>query len=426
MRLIWISAYPVYLPKSQKNNNVREGWIQGALNGFVELSKEKKIENTVLNLFPNSNKSISEEYEDEKILYRSFYGNSNDLYVNTNTVIDLKRIFKDFQPDIIHIWGTERTYSCAAVMAAKELGISDTTVISLQGIDSFWGDKLTLEIPGKFTLGFSIPELGTFSSLKKLKNIFDKKALSEKKALNGVNHIIGRTNWDRVAASQINPNAKYHFCNETLRSEFYCNQTWEIDKCEKRSIFVSQGLTCNKGLHQVLKAMPIILKEFPDAKVYTTGNMGYNNKYGIRAYNSYERFLNDLIKRNKLQNKVVFLGKLSAEQMKKQFLNSNVYVCPSSIENESNALSEAKILGTPCVIAYVGGMLDRIEHGVDGYMYPYNEPNILAEYICQIFRNINNTKMISNNAKSRANVINDKNENAKCLYNIYNDIIRNV
>ncbi len=422
MKVLWISAYPVYLSWSQKSNNVREGWIQGALSGLYQLSQDKDLNIDVLNAFPVHSKN-AERYEDEGVKYLGFYGKQSDLYTNKDTVKSLKSIFDEYKPDVIHIWGTERTYSNAAVIAAEELGMLDRVVIALQGIDYLLADKLTLEIPTRYTLGLSFPEIGTFSSLVKLKKIFNTKAEAEIAALRKVKHIIGRTNWDRIAAEQTNRYAKYYHCNETLRMPFYSCDKWCESQCEKHSIFVPQGLTCGKGLQQVLKAMPLILQRYPDAKIYSTGLIGQNNKYGLKVYNSFEKYLVKLIKQYKLEDKVVFCGSLSAEQMKERYLKSNVFVCASAMENESNALSEAKILGVPSVVSYVGGMLDRITHGVDGFVYPFNEPNVLANYICSIFSDTGLADKVSENAITEAKGTNNIEKNAEKLIEVYREII---
>ena len=44
--------------------------------------------------------------------------------------------------------------------------------------------------------------------------------------------------------------------------EFYKHK-WNIDNCDKFSIFMSQGSYPIKGLHLMLEAMPIILENFP-------------------------------------------------------------------------------------------------------------------------------------------------------------------
>ena len=56
-----------------------------------------------------------------------------------------------------------------------------------------------------------------------------------------------------------------------------------------------------------------------------------------------------------------FEGFLSAEKMKRLLLESNVFVCPSSIENSPNSLGEAMLLGVPCVASDVGGIADMCD-----------------------------------------------------------------
>ena len=71
--------------------------------------------------------------------------------------------------------------------------------------------------------------------------------------------------------------------------------------------------------------------------------------------------------------------------MKSEYLKSNVYICPSSIENSPNSLGEAQILGVPCVAAYVGGIPDMIPNMACGTMYRFEEIEMLAYAICDVF-----------------------------------------
>ena len=90
------------------------------------------------------------------------------------------------------------------------------------------------------------------------------------------------------------------------------------------------------------------------------------NRMKISAYGKY---LQQLICRGNLEEKVVFLGRLSGEQMKEQYLKSNLFVCCSAIENSPNSLGEAMLLGVPCISADVGGISSVFEGGKDGFLY---------------------------------------------------------
>ena len=111
--------------------------------------------------------------------------------------------------------------------------------------------------------------------------------------------------------------------------------------------------------------------------------------------------------------------------MAQRLLKANVFISASSMENESNSLSEAKLIGVPCVVSYAGGTASRIEHGVDGFHYQYEESYMLAYYIDRIFSDSELTATISRNAVRQAEIVNNGKMNIASLKNIYKDILGN-
>ena len=93
-----------------------------------------------------------------------------------------------------------------------------------------------------------------------------------------------------------------------------------------------------------------------------------------------------LIKDINVQENVIFTGTLTADEMAARTAKSHVVVIPSSIENAPNSLAEAEIVGTPTIASFVGGNMDMLKHNEEGFLYCYNEPNMLAEYIRQILQ----------------------------------------
>ena len=127
---------------------------------------------------------------------------------------------------------------------------------------------------------------------------------------------------------------EYHFCNETLRKEFYKHE-WSLHKCEAYSIFVSQALYPVKGLHFMLEAMPLILKKFPNTKLYISGpNITKSDTLKEKLKKtSYAKYIIELIRKFNLKDNTIFTGLLDETEMCERYLKSNVFVCPSSIEN---------------------------------------------------------------------------------------------
>jgi len=243
----------------------------------------------------------------------------------------------------------------------------------------------------------------------------------EKELIKNIKHVIGRTSWDSSNIWAINPLANFYFCDETLRNSFYQKQ-WDIKNCQKYTIFLSQGHYPIKGLHQIIKALPLILKHFPKTKVYVAGNDFLNTSWYKK--NGFAIYLNKLMFKHKISNDtIVFLGILNEEQMVKQYAASHVFVCPSIIENSPNSVGEAQLVGTPCVASYVGGTMDMLKDGETGFLYRFEEISLLARQICQIFSNEDLAILLSENAQTAALIRHDKLNNAVRLNSIYKQII---
>jgi glycosyltransferase involved in cell wall biosynthesis len=239
--------------------------------------------------------------------------------------------------------------------------------------------------------------------------------------IQSVDHIIGRTSWDKTHSWVVNCRANYHFCNETLRNEFYQN-TWDTNSCEKHSIFLSQAHYPIKGLQQIIKALPIILSQYPDTVIYVAGNDFVTNR-GWRL-NGFGKYIRSLIDQNYLTNKVIFTGLLSEIEMCSRYLASHVFVCPSSIENSSNSIGEAQLLGVPCVASYVGGIADMVTDNETGLLYRFEEVEMLAAAVCQIFANDSLALKLSEQGRKVASFRHNKKINSKCLNNIYQIIYK--
>lgn len=117
------------------------------------------------------------------------------------------------------------------------------------------------------------------------------------------------------------------------------------------------------------------------------------------------------------------MGLLDEMQMIHYYQNANVFVSSSVVENESNSLHEAQILGVPCVCSYVGGAYNRIVHEMGGFLYPHDEPVLLAYYVCKLFENKDDLceRLSLYSAHNIQKYINPQ-ENADTTVNIYRKI----
>lgn len=323
------------------------------------------------------------------------------------------------KPDVIHIWGTEYPHTLGFVDAAESAGMRNRVVISVQGLLSVIAKDYTAFLPHRVVHSHTLNSL-LKGNIAKGQQRFVEGGRLEVEALSRVRHIIGRTDWDRAATWAINPDAVYHFNNETLRRSFYSGE-WSVDRCEKYSLFCSQSNYPLKGVHLALQALALVRCHFPEVKLYIGGHD--ITRFPFWRITPYRRYLLKLIEKLDLRNHVVFTGFLTEQEMKERFLKTHVFISPSSIENSPNSVGEAMLLGTPVVASCVGGMLSLMEHGKEGLLYPAGEVNMLAHHVCTLFGNPELATALSHAARRRAAKTHDGKANAEVLMKIYEDIV---
>lgn len=416
MKILWITNIPLPEAKAKLTGNpelkATGGWLIGAANALLEKNDVQLYVASVSSLV-----NKLEIIEGNKVVHFLIpFGNGNEGYNK-----DYESFWQDVQemvrPDVVHIHGTEYTHGLSYVRACG----SKNVVVSIQGMKSVYARYYLAGI-----CAWDVLRNMTFhdcikGGLFRGQRLFEKTGRYEVELLKSVNHIIGRTSWDRSNTWAINPEAKYHFCNETLRDPFYNGDTWSFETCVKHRIFVSQANYPIKGFHQLVKALPIILRQYPDTTVHVAGAdpTTWKGFSGFLHYNGYGRYLKRLIQSNNVQDAIHFVGALDAEQMKREYLNCNVFVSPSAIENSPNSLGEAQILGTPCISSYVGGVRDMMI-GNEENMYRFEEVEMLADKIVNIFSNPHTRGCMMEEAKLR----HSPRINSQTLYNIYQQIVK--
>ena len=294
-----------------------------------------------------------------------------------------QNIFQQINPDVVHIHGTEYPHSLAALRACG----ADKTIVSLQGVVSsiasyYMGGISTSEARRNITLrGLLRP------SLMQEQKEMAQRGEYEKQLFRECRYIMGRTAWDRAQVLTINPQITYFHGGEILRTEFYEGK-WDYNKCVPHTIFASQAGYPLKGLHKIISALGTVIKQYPDLQLRVAGrditfNKGtWKDKLRISTYG---KIIKGLIKKHNLTGHVIFTGPLDAEEMKQEYLRSNVFICPSSIENSPNSIAEAQILGVPVLASQVGGIPDMMQ-GDEEHLYRFEEIEMLAQKITELFK----------------------------------------
>lgn len=399
MNVLWITN--IVFPEAEQlltgigDLKASGGWMLGAADALLE--NEVGVELSVASVSTRVNKLT--KLQGKKITYYLLpYGKGNQKK-NNDYIPYWKQISEELKPDVVHIHGTEYSHGLAYVDACG----ADNVVVSIQGLTSayyyYYYGLTKCQILKNITLRDFLK-----GTIIKGQKDFKKRSEYEIELLKKVHHIIGRTSWDRAHTWAINPKAEYHYCGEILRKEFYDGSLWNYYGCEKHTIFASQAYYPIKGLHQLLRAMPLIMHHYPDTRIRVAGGniVSHGSLLSRLRYSGYGKIISSLIKRYHLEDKVEFTGSLNAEGMKSEYLKSNVFICPSTIENSPNSLGEAQILGVPVVASYVGGIPDMMK-GDEDHLYRFEEVEMLAKKICMVFEEEPNTEKMRQIAMSRHN-----------------------
>jgi N-acetyl-alpha-D-glucosaminyl L-malate synthase BshA len=89
-----------------------------------------------------------------------------------------------------------------------------------------------------------------------------------------------------------------------------------------------------------------------------------------------------LVRKNKLQKDVFFLGKQDAVYQK--LAAADLFLLPSQLESFGLAALEAMACEVPVIGTNVGGMPEVVEHGVDGYLVEPGDVQGAARYAIEI------------------------------------------
>lgn len=403
----------------------REGWLSGLLDRLVLEQDRGKIELGIAFPVDTEMGDFFRIMQFGETMTCHCYGFVENM--STPEIYDaslegrFRTIFDAFEPDIVHIFGTEFPHALAA---AKTFGKPERTLIGLQGICSAIAGVYMADLPMRIQRKATLRDMIRHDSLRQQKKKFILRGKHEAIAMQYALHVAGRTDFDRTEAAKLNPKARYHYLNETMRTSFYKDR-WDIRKCHAYRLFVSQGDYPLKGLHYLLRALPKVLEQYPETEVYVAGNdiVTTETLMDRLKLSAYAKYLRKLIHDNKLQNKVHMLGKLNAEEMKEQYMLSHLFIMPSVLENSPNSLGEAMLLGVPSIAADVGGVHNLLEDGGDGFLFPSGDVEALADRIIEAFQKPAIVDRLSGNARKHARVNHDADQNYYRLLRIYQDMM---
>lgn len=378
MKILWATNTPSLAEKKINKEFNRGGWIKSLQ---YELAKTPKIKLGIVFLgdkddsfelgncnYYSLKRKSSNKFK--RLLARKLHRVEEDLNLD-----NFKNIIESFNPDIIHIHGTENEFGL--IQSLTDIPV----VISIQG-------NLTV-YSYKYYSGITNEEIRKYAGIKNnflgldLNNIgilFRKKTHYEKEILKNAKHVIGRTDWDRRITKVLSPNAEYYHNDEILRVEFY-KKIWRSKNMGILKIHTTTGIQNYKGLETIIDTA--ILLQNHNLK-FEWNVAGINNDTSIARICKKSRNINFI------DISVKLLGELNETDLIEEMLKSNLFVQVSHIENSSNSLCEAMILGMPIIATNVGGTATLLTDKIDGILVQDGDPYSMSGAILES-KEINNS-----------------------------------
>lgn len=394
MKVLWIvnSVLNALSEKlsQQKSNGL---WMEALLESFKDQPQYKLVVATTLAV----NKTVM--VENAGIRYYALPNQPPILYdENKKTNIDVwKDLLDNEKPDLIQVWGTEFTHGLSALRLAKDI----PSIIYMQG---YLGS-----IARHYTAGIVEMDLRktiTFRDFIKQDSILQQQkkyyasTKKEKEMLQLAGNIISENEWCNNSIRAIVPDINIYTCPLSI-NQVFGEKKWDIHKAEKHSVICTASGYPLKGLHMVLRAIALLKEKYPDIKLYVPGPKMVSDgslKWLLRK-RGYTRYIEQLIKELEIEGQVIWLGKISQEELAEYYEKSRVFILSSSIENHSSSLKEAMMVGTPSVASAVGGIPEYVKHGDNGFLYRFEEFEIMAEYVATIFENDELARKFSENGR---------------------------
>ena len=154
---------------------------------------------------------------------------------------------------------------------------------------------------------------------------------------------------------------------------------------EKIILYVGR-LVYEKGIQNLIAAMPKILDRYHDSKLIICGRGGMIDE------------LREQVKYLGIENKVYFAGYCDSKKMQKMYKCADVAVFPSTYEPFGIVAIESMLSGTPTIVSDVGGLNEIIEHGVTGMKSYAGNANSIADSVLSLLFDPKLCANISQNA----------------------------
>ncbi|MDO4540646.1 MAG: glycosyltransferase family 4 protein [Syntrophomonadaceae bacterium] len=159
----------------------------------------------------------------------------------------------------------------------------------------------------------------------------------------------------------------------------------QIDRNETVIFFIGR-LVPEKGVYQLIQAMPEVIAAVPNARLYIGGR------------GPQQEILETLIAKLGIKDRVVFTGFLKPHHRNYLYQQASVAVFPSLYEPFGIVALEAMATKTPVIVGDTGGLAEIVRHKENGLKVKPGDEKVLAEEIIRVLKDKELSRRMAENA----------------------------
>lgn len=153
---------------------------------------------------------------------------------------------------------------------------------------------------------------------------------------------------------------------------------------------VSGGIWRPKGFHIAIQSFSNIVRSFSNSVLLICG----------AGMEKEEKFLTNLVQKEKLENRIRFLGKFKLSELPLIYNMADIFLMPSLMsEGHAYSLIEAMACGLPCIATKLGGNIETI--GDSGILVPPGDVNALEQAMIELAQSPERRRELSQLARER-------------------------
>lgn len=319
----------------------------------------------------------------------------------------LEAVVHDFQPDVIHCFGSEYTYGYLQ-QAVPEIPV----IVHMQGFLNIYNasEMQALRVRDYYKLYHYNPLQMLHFKFRYNKNHVKDEMEREIMRLN--RYFMGRTEWDRNIVRYYSPQAEYFHCPEAIRRAIKESPVrWTFQPSATMHIVSISSASALKGNGIILQTARFLKEQGFDFRWRVAGDIQTFKLFESITGISHEEVNIDLI------------GFIDAATVARELAAAEVYVHAAIIDNSPNSLCEAQLIGCPVISAFVGGIPQLMEDGKSGIFYPYNEFHTLAFTLMNLHNNREKLEALSHHEIEVSHRRHDETVIAHRLMEIYSSIL---